>query len=1019
MDFLNDLREQFVFPDSQYRSAPFWSWNDDLQPEELARQIRDMQKQGMGGFFMHSREGLETEYMSNRWMQCVESCVKAAEETDTYAWIYDEDRWPSGGAGGLVPRMGDAYRSKGITAEFVADTYTWEKDALAVFSVRREGKQLLACTAVQKAGTVACPAGEELLVLRLEVSAPSEWFNNDAPSDNLNPQCVKAFLDITYQAYAQRFGEHFGKRIPGIFTDEPNISHRYCKFTGRRGFIPWTYGFEDRFLNEHGYDIISMLPHIFLDGDSSRKVRHDYWESISALFVESYTQQIGAWCREHNVQLTGHFLFENELGASIKVGGSVMPHYLHQHVPGIDLLDEQTDEDMTVRQCTSVANQFGKRRVLSEMYAATGWDFDFEGQKWLGDWQYVQGINLRCQHVGYYSIRGCRKRDFPPAFNYNTSWWKYNHIVEDYYARLSMILSKGQIVRNVLVLHPLSTAWSMMGSDMENDGMWQWDSYARQVNAYGDRFNALLRLLMGEHFDYDLGDESILRYYAGVEQGSLRVGQCTYQTVVIPQIDTMFASTARLLEQFLAQGGHVVIRTPLPGMLDGRENAAITRILSHPNVLTADSDKALLQSLEQVAARSIRVLDSQGFEARNVFCMVRRTQDGTIVFLVNHDRCNGCDVRLVLGKSAAEMWDPLTGGQTAICSRDGTFALSMGPNDSKLLIVPDMSVAAEASAPQKPEKLMCSLGPVSGFARTQPNTLILDRCSWRFDDTDWSEMTDVWKAQRAVRERLDMPQVYYNGLPQRYKWIHMPHPKNGTPVSFRFTFHVQQVPETPVYLVLERSGEYEVTLNGMPVDSRVCGYLVDRSLHMLCLSQLKAGENELQIRCAYRLDSEMEDIYLAGDFGVDTQRRLIKEPASLHFGDWCLQGYPHYCGSMVYRFTLPYAGQKHVRLFLGEYSAVHVEVRVNGRTAGQIPWRAANGVCLDGYLAMGDNTVELEVMGSARNLFGPFHQAQGKVMRTDWRAFRTEGDDYTPDYILKPYGLYGQIHITCEQEAER
>lgn len=1017
MDFLNDLRKQFASPGSQYRSAPFWSWNDDLEPEELSRQIRDMQQQGMGGFFMHSREGLETEYMSDRWMQCVDACVRAAEETDTYAWIYDEDRWPSGGAGGLVPRLGDAYRSKGITAELTTGTYVWEEDTLAVFAVMREQKRMQACTVMPKAEAIPCPADRELLVLRLEVSAPSEWFNNDAPSDNLNPQCVKAFLDITYQAYADRFAAHFGKRIPGIFTDEPNISHRYCKFTGRRGFIPWTYGFGDRFQKEHGYDIIPMLPHIFLDGDSSRMIRHDYWKSISALFVEAYTQQIGAWCQDHNVQLTGHFLFENELGSSVKVGGSVMPHYLYQHVPGIDLLDEQTDEDVTVRQCTSVANQFGKRRVLSEMYAATGWEFDFEGQKWLGDWQYVQGINLRCQHVGYYSIRGCRKRDFPPAFNYNTSWWKYNHIVEDYYARLSMILSQGQILRNVLVLHPLSTAWSMMGSDMENEGMWQWDSYALQVNAYGDRFNALLRLLMGEHFDYDLGDEVILRDHATVAQGSICVGQCTYQTVVVPQIDTMFASTARLLEQFLAQGGHVVIRTPLPAMLDGREDASLTRILSHPNVLTADSDKTLLQALEQVASRSIRVLDSQGFEARNIFSMVRRTEDGKIVFLVNHDRHTGCDIRLVLDQTTAELWDPLTGKQTGICARDGVFHLSMAPNDAKLLIVPDAPVTVPVSAQPKQEKLLCSLGPVSSFVRTQPNTLILDKCSWRFDDTDWSETTDVWQAQRAVREKLDMPQVYYNGLPQRYKWIRTPHPMNGTPVWFRFVFDVRKTPKAPVYLVLERSGEYEVTLNGMPVDSRICGHLVDRTLHMLRLPQVQAGENELLLRCAYRLDREMEDIYLAGDFGVDLQHRLTEEPESLHFGDWCLQGYPHYCGSMVYRFTLPYHRQKQVTLRLGDYSAVHVEVRVNGKTAGQIPWRAANGICLDEYLIVGDNTVELEVMGSARNLFGPFHQAQGKVMRTDWRAFRTEGKDYTPDYILKPYGLYGQIHITCEQEA--
>ena len=412
MNPLKDLYEQFQNPTTYYRSAPFWSWNDNLQPEELSRQIHDMHEQGMGGFFMHSREGLETTYMSERWMECVEASVEAAKQTGTYAWIYDEDRWPSGGAGGLVPAQGDAFRSKGVTAEFVNRDYTWEDNTLAVFSVQAKGKELISYHAKNRSDTVCCQNGETLLVLRLEVSFPSEWFNEDAPSDNLNPDCVKAFLDTTYQAYADRFEGEFGKTIPGIFTDEPNISHRYCKFTGRRGFIPWTYDFDSLFQSEHGYDLIPLLPYIFLDGNKSPKVRHDYWKSISLLFVDAYTKQAGKWCQDHNLQLTGHFLFENELGSSIKVGGSIMPHYLYQHVPGIDLLDEQTDEDMTVRQCTSVANQFGKRQVLSEMYAATGWEFDFEGQKWLGDWQYVQGINARCQHVGYYSLRGCRKRDF-------------------------------------------------------------------------------------------------------------------------------------------------------------------------------------------------------------------------------------------------------------------------------------------------------------------------------------------------------------------------------------------------------------------------------------------------------------------------------------------------------------------------------------------------------------------------------------------------------------------------------
>ena len=119
----------------------------------------------------------------------------------------------------------------------------------------------------------------------------------------------------------------------------------------------------------------------------------------------------------------GHFLQEDKMGLCTRVNGAIMPNYQYQHVPGIDMLCEQTKEYMTISQCASVAHQLGKKVVLSETYGCTGWEFTFEGQKWMGDWQFVLGINRRCQHLALYSLRGCRKRDYPPSFNYNTNWW--------------------------------------------------------------------------------------------------------------------------------------------------------------------------------------------------------------------------------------------------------------------------------------------------------------------------------------------------------------------------------------------------------------------------------------------------------------------------------------------------------------------------------------------------------------------------------------------------------------------
>lgn len=87
---------------------------------------------------------------------------------------------------------------------------------------------------------------------------------------------------------------------------------------------------------------------------------------------------------------------------------------------------------------------------------------------------------------------------------------------------------------------------------------------------------------------------------------------------------------------------------------------------------------------------------------------------------------------------------------------------------------------------------------------------------------------------------------------------------------------------------------------------------------------------------------------------------------------------------------------------------------MNGLSAGHIPWTSANGIDISQYLKYGNNDIDIEVMGSPRNLLGPLHQADSGKLRTDWSSFRKEGLEYTHDYIAKPYGLFGQVRIYKE-----
>ncbi len=44
---------------------PFWFWNDRLSADEICWQVAEMAAQGIRGFFIHPRQGLQEPYLSD------------------------------------------------------------------------------------------------------------------------------------------------------------------------------------------------------------------------------------------------------------------------------------------------------------------------------------------------------------------------------------------------------------------------------------------------------------------------------------------------------------------------------------------------------------------------------------------------------------------------------------------------------------------------------------------------------------------------------------------------------------------------------------------------------------------------------------------------------------------------------------------------------------------------------------------------------------------------------------------
>lgn len=110
-------QEIFNQPPSWYRGVPFWSWNCKVDSHKIQRDAKVFKEMGFGGADIHCRYGLQNEYLSDEFMSLVKMANEELTKNGLLSWLYDEDRWPSGGAGGLIARPENASRCLLFTPE--------------------------------------------------------------------------------------------------------------------------------------------------------------------------------------------------------------------------------------------------------------------------------------------------------------------------------------------------------------------------------------------------------------------------------------------------------------------------------------------------------------------------------------------------------------------------------------------------------------------------------------------------------------------------------------------------------------------------------------------------------------------------------------------------------------------------------------------------------------------------------------------------------------------------------------
>ncbi len=1015
----------FAAPSSEYRGTPFWAWNSKLDGDELKWQIDVFREMGFGGFHMHVRTGLATPYLSDEYMDRVRDCVEHARENKMLAWLYDEDRWPSGSAGGLVTEDVQ-YRKRALL--FTTNPYMIEENPPRSLRANNycAGGKIIGRYDVQLGsdGTLAAyrrladgetAEGTEWFA-QIALARPITWYNNQTYINTLDRRAVERFIEVTHERYRAHFAKDFGGLIPAIFSDEPQFPRKSTlPFPNSRNDVtlPWIEDLEQTFFAAYGDSLLDHLPELIWelpDGKCSL-TRYRYHDLVAERFASAFADTIGNWCQKNGLMLTGHVLDEPTLESQTGALGEAMRSYRSFTLPGIDMLCSYY-EYTTAKQAQSAARQYGRPGVMSELYGVTGWDFDFRGHKLQGDWQAALGVTVRVPHLSWVSMAGWAKRDYPASIHYQSPWYREYAYVEDHFARINTAMTRGKPIVRVGVIHPVESYWLHWGPTEQT---------ALIRDQMDESFANITKWLLFGSIDFDFIAESLLPEQCPTASAPLKVGEMEYDAILVPACETLRASTLERLEAFAAAGGRLIFLGSAPTLVDAKPDAR-GAALADKTALLPFTRSAVLGALEEFREVSIR--QSNGAQTHNLLHQLRADGDCRWLFVAhgtdpyNKDISNRQNIRITLRRNLTPtLYDTLTGEIKPIPYRtEGgktVIDTSLYDYDSLLLC---LKPAAEHAALLPEKKATAKTRPVAlphtmPYTLHEPNVLLLDIAEYALDDEPYAPAEELLRADNICRDKLGWTRRS-GRIVQPYKLPpEIPEHKIRVRFTLRTAFDLDGA-----MLALEDAETAAITLDGTPVPSVVTGWYTDKSIKTVALPQMEAGTHQLEIVWPFGRRTNLEWCYLLGRFSINlrgTEATLLPLDETIAFGDITTMGMPFYGGALTYTLDITTTGGA-LTLRVPHYRAAVLTVSLDGKSIAPLaypPYRLSLG-----RPAAGTHKLEITAYISRQNAFGQVHLADRKKVWLGPTEYFTVGDKWSYEYNLTTEGILSSVELTEEIE---
>ncbi len=648
--------ENFTNPKNEFRALHI---EHGYPSGSIPDRVQKLMDHGFGGVATN-------DLFNDNYLRSEESLARFNEFLQTLhangmrVWLYDEKGYPSGSAGDLTCEGHPEYEAVRLTQITVDGNGTGNVElALPDAFVKLECAYLLTngsyvpaeVTVGESSMTITGTEGKwtAYLYCATKYNFHFEW--NSSYPNILNRDAVARFIEVTFDTYEGAI-ENFSEVVEAVFDDEAQLLavHHIVPEGLSNPVLPYDYDIFDTFEQKYGYDLHPYLPLVYnSDSDESIRLRSHFYAHVGDLVSENFFGQVQAWCKAHGITLSGHLLLEEQMIYHVPVYGNYIQCSQNMGFPGFDVLsprpvDYINSNSTGGKYASSSAWLTGQQRVMVEIAPAANPDeFAYNHLDYaLGSmtFAYFDGGN---QITSYY---GQAATDLNAGRTFN-----------EYVGRMGSITVDALNTTEIAIYYSIDTVAGTYISP-NNQNTYSPNAAARDCD---EHVNMIVKSLRETARDYVFLDSHSLRN-GTVEGSTLKVGDFTFKTIIVPKATVMRIEDLRVLDTLIEQGCEVIFVGEMPSVAFMEKDQAELETLS-------ELHKDLLVKKFSRSAREVSVRFSLTVESKQTVYVSPYEKNGvSFFFLANADGKAASMTFTYEGAVGYRLYDPVTGEITEIAA---------------------------------------------------------------------------------------------------------------------------------------------------------------------------------------------------------------------------------------------------------------------------------------------------------------------------------------------------------------